>query len=599
MTAPAGRCYCQGKDCAASNLLANAYCYKCGQQMRKTPVLTKPPSAQPTGKGGGKGKNGTWQWQPEDDEGDWTPAGRKKKVTFADDQGKGKGKKGKSGGGGKGGGMKCLCCGGANHTKAECRQAEKECNICGKIGHLAAVCRAVPPSAPPSEQGKTDEDFKARAIREGWIPPAVVEQPQAAPPEPTVASISDKGKAKDAAQKAFELAGKRKIAAKQALTKAEEHLEKMAAEVTKALAEFKLELSLASKAMTPAAPKAAIDLDQILAAVEDPTMVSKLFVSMGEDWGLEDADPSDYQKLSEIVGGLKQALVLHCATFIPTLKQQFLEAQLALADSRWKHKNAGASSDSAEAPAADALRITYLSAATAADRSAQLELAKVKAEAEARAAELVREQEAAKQEQARAREAKAAEAKKAAEEAELKKLAEEKELQDTLDAALTKAAKDAKKLNEAVACSIGLQDGPEMEEKDAGKAHAANVQVEAPTQTFLQWQQQKQQTQKQQVILDIQSKEAADLTASQKSKQDALMEDQVKRKLIHDEAMAEQKAMSDNQQLEREGMQHRHSGEQRMLYMESAKASQDMGPTAAYGKDAKRPEPISTPYGSN
>ena len=262
-TAPAGRCYCQSKDCAASNFDYNAHCYKCGQKMRYVPVLTKPTTSPPAGKAGKGGGKGS---------------------------GKDKGKSAKQGG------QTCLCCGGANHAKAECRSAHKECNICGKVGHLAVVCRAAPAanagSKPAGKGGKSsgkgatfsDEDFKTRAIREGWAPPAEAAAPaQQAPAEPTAASISVKGKAKEAAQKAFDLAGKKKLAAKTALNNADEHLEKMAEAMVKAEAEFKKELSLACKADSPTTPKAAIDLDLILAAAQDPTKIAGLFVSLGDD----------------------------------------------------------------------------------------------------------------------------------------------------------------------------------------------------------------------------------------------------------------------------------------------------------------------------
>ena len=51
----------------------------------------------------------------------------------------------------------CLCCGVANHTKADCKKKDSTCSVCNKVGHLKKMCRSAAPAAAalvPAPKGK-------------------------------------------------------------------------------------------------------------------------------------------------------------------------------------------------------------------------------------------------------------------------------------------------------------------------------------------------------------------------------------------------------------------------------------------------------------
>ena len=314
--APSGRCYCQVQTCGASNYLKNAHCHKCGQAMRKVPVLSKPvpgskESAEAKKRGAAKAKKDNEE--------------RQKKALA---------------------GKACLCCGKKGHLKADCWDKDLQCELCGKIGHTPSACRSAkghgkPTSQKSSSSGYSDEDFAAEAAKRGvvWTAPLAAASPLT---PPTATSVAAKSKVKDSAKAAFDKAVKSLKTAEEAVIKFQQELTKAADAQAAAEASYKNELALVNATVNPAPAKAtstpAMDLGQFFDAGTDVDKLKNLSLDLGANWQTDGCSPEDIKILGEQTEGLKLKLATVIANVVGPIKADWDKHYAVIEESRAKKR---------------------------------------------------------------------------------------------------------------------------------------------------------------------------------------------------------------------------------------------------------------------
>ena len=284
--APAGKCFCNNKDCQRTNFIQNKYCHICGWVMPDNPITTKPKP-----KGAGKGAS----------------------------KGAGKGAKGASKGRDKSASQDlCTCCGGKGHAKADCRQRDKECHSCGKIGHIAAVCRSKPQDAAAPKPAVAEDAFAAEAERRGMPlrepPPPADVAPQA---EHSASSISAMSKAKDAASKKLDKLIERQIEATKALAKIQGEVAAAAIASQKAERAFLDEVAATHQVLVPKADTTAIDIGAFMDNIHDLT---KIKVDLGSDLHIEGMTEDDTKQLQGKVESTVAQIAQHIHNTFGPLK---------------------------------------------------------------------------------------------------------------------------------------------------------------------------------------------------------------------------------------------------------------------------------------
>ena len=455
--------WCGSKECGARNKPANEKCHQCSKQL-----------SQWTSRAGSR-VPGSPQDAAAKKESAWNnklAAAKKEKDRKAKEQ---RDKDDAA--------LKCLCCGGKGHQKADCRQADKVCNNCGKVGHLAHVCRAPvdgkPAAAKDGGKNLADDAFAVEAAKRGWLPPAApAEGKFVAEAPPTLDTLVAKKKAVEATRKAFDAAATKVFNLRESLAKAnaamavaseaavlaERELEQVAAIVCLPLPRAAAPLAVAR--VTPA-----IDLQQFLLARDDPQKLQDLVVFIGDEFNLDNCGTDDRAMLEQQVGLMKSSFMTQIQNVFPSNFLQDLEAcRKAVDESRAKKRKgpdggaaqaslASTASPAAVNAAAEAARKAAEEAAAlqeAADNAkraeeiAQIDAAAARRAAEAEAKLLAHNQEVAKQ-QAVAKaeaEAKEAAAQKEARDKEAKTLAEKQAKDDEVMAKQTavEEIKDAARL---------------------------------------------------------------------------------------------------------------------------------------------------------
>ena len=347
--------------------------------------------------------------------------------------------------------LKCLCCCGKGHLKADCRQADKTCNNCGKAGHLSHVCRAPadgkPTGAKNGAKGLTDADFAAEAAKRGFLPPAAPAEDKAVVAvQPTVDTLVTKKKALETATKTFETAAAKVYNLRDQLAKANVAL--TAASEAQIIAERELAQVVAVVCVLPppvAAPLAvaktapAIDLQQFLLAKNDPQKLQELVVFMGESFDLDHCGAEDRVALDQRLAAMTASFSTQILNvFPPNFLQDLENLRVAVDESRAKKR---------KGPDGGAAQTALASTASPAAVGAAAELARKAAEEAAAlqdAADIAKKaEEKAQREAAEARRTAEAEAKVLAQsqetarlqalakaEAEAKEAAAQKEIQD-------------------------------------------------------------------------------------------------------------------------------------------------------------------------
>ena len=346
MAPQSGWKWCGSGKCGARNHTINDKCYKCNCQLPQWTSHTGsrvPGSAQDAAR---KKKESIWN--------DKLSAAKKEKDRKAKEQ---REKDDTA--------LKCLCCGGKGHAKTDCRQADKACNNCGKVGHLSHLCRSKKETelrpAAKVVNDLAEDAFAEEARKRGWVKDA--NAPAAAEPEPveaTTASLIDRKKERDKAEKEFNAASKKVQDTREAHEKVQELLVSTSDTLTRA--ELALQLAVASLTPPAAAPatapgvcaatlKPAIDVEQLMDANGDPTKIANLFVHLGSSFDLEGTDEGDHVVLQNEVTAMTQSFVTQVSNVFPALVAKRDELMKSVEESKAKKRKADAAIVAVPSPA--------------------------------------------------------------------------------------------------------------------------------------------------------------------------------------------------------------------------------------------------------